>query len=131
MSTVENGPLTHVSEFRLKLYPKNFDASREFYASFLEFPIIKEWNDGVHDRGVMFDTGAGIIELLSYKGTYIPIRGADVSLRVSDVWVLWNTLKTRATVHFPLRDNAWGDTSFAISDPDGFCITFFTKNTNI
>lgn len=123
-------PLT-VQEFRLKLYPRDFTRVRVFYESTLAFPIVHEWDHGEADRGVMFNTGAAIIELLSPESPrteHIPPTGCDISLHVQNVWDLWEQLQHTCTIIFPLRDNAWGDTSFAIADPEGFEITFFTTH---
>lgn len=116
-----------VTEFRLKLYVKDFDKEREFYEILLAFPIINSWDRGENDKGIMFDTGKGIIELLSPESEHKSFAGVDLSLEVDDVNKLWESLHDKANIIFPLTDNAWGDTSFCISDPEGFNITFFTK----
>ena len=77
----------------------------------------------------MFDTGSGIIELLSGAhqsdaATY----SNDISLRVSNVHAVWEKFKDDESVIFPIRKNDWGDTSFCIADPEGFEITFFTPD---
>lgn len=119
--------LTKVREFRLKLYPRDFDRVRHFYERNLTFPVIHEWNRGQNDRGVMFSTGSATLELLSPEKEYQPIAGCSLSLEIADVWKLWQNFEGADNVIFPLRDNAWGDTSFCISDPEGLKITFFTK----
>jgi catechol 2,3-dioxygenase-like lactoylglutathione lyase family enzyme len=118
--------LTNVTEFRLKLYPENFELVRDFYRDILEYPIIKEWNRAEDDRGAMFDTGAAVLELLTQGDAYVPIQGADVSLQVRDVDALWEDLHRNVNVVRGLRNQPWGDRSFCISDPEGFVITFFT-----
>lgn len=120
--------ITTVHEFRLKLYPRNFAHMRSFYASTLRFPVVHEWDNGENDKGVMFNTGIAIIELLSPEKEYTAPTGCEISLQVENVWDLWQTLQESCTIHFPLHDNDWGDTSFAIIDPEGFKITFFTKH---
>lgn len=120
-------PLTQVKEFRLKLYVNDFEKVRSFYANILQFSVLTEWNRGIDDKGAMFDTGSGIIELLSPDENYVPVQGCDVSLEVEDVHTLWEYLQDKATIVFPLRSNPWGDISFCIADPEGFYITFFTK----
>jgi catechol 2,3-dioxygenase-like lactoylglutathione lyase family enzyme len=120
-------PLTRAQEFRLKLYVQDFDKSKEFYQNLLGYPVVNEWDRGEHDKGVMFDTSAGIIEILTPEDGYIPLQGTSISLEVPDVKALWDAIKTEVVVVFEIRDNDWGDTSFAIKDPDGYKITFFTK----
>ena len=118
----------HVTEFRLKLYPKDFLKVRAFYEKTLGFGVISEWDRGEYDRGVMFRVGPSILELLSPETAYQPIAGTGLSLEVADVRSLWLKLKDTVTVIFALRDNDWGDSSFCIADPEGFEVTFFTKN---
>lgn len=125
-----SNPLTKVSEFRLKLYSKEFDKSKSFYKDILGYPIVNEWDRGEQDRGVMFDTGSAIIEILSPVNGYKDFQGTDISLEVTDVKALWEYIKSQADIKIAheLRDNDWGDTSFAIKDPNGFKISFFTKH---
>jgi catechol 2,3-dioxygenase-like lactoylglutathione lyase family enzyme len=120
--------LTRVLEFRLKLYPDDFDKVRDFYEKLLCYPVIEEWNRGPGERGVMFDVGQGTLELLSPEDDYRPIQGATVSWEVADVMGLWENLKNRVNVEVEPRHNPWGDTSFRITDPEGFKITFFTRD---
>jgi len=120
--------MLNATEFRLMLYVKDFDGMRKFYEEILCFPVLKSWDRGPQDKGIMFDTGSGIIELLLPKEEWQPIQGCKVSLEVKDVRALWNELKNVTPVVFSLQDNPWGDTSFCITDPEGFHLTFFTKH---
>jgi uncharacterized glyoxalase superfamily protein PhnB len=122
---------TIVSEFRLKLYPKDFSAMRKFYAETLGFPVLNEWDRGKTDQGVMFQVGSAVLEILTPESTHQPIVGSGLSLGVPDVRELWTRLKDQAVIIFELRDNSWGDTSFCTADPEGFEITFFTKTNNL
>ncbi len=118
-----------IKQFRLKLYPNNFDLVRNFYENVLGFNAVKDWDRGNDDKGVMFDVGGAILELLSRKEKNRSAVGSDISLWVEDVHTLWDAMKDSQKIIFPLRDNEWGDTSFCISDPEGFEITFFTKGS--
>lgn len=117
--------LAKAAEFRLKLYPRNYQKSLSFYRDILSFSIRHQW-DEANSKGVMFDSGSGIIELLD-EGDQKQPSGCDLSLEVKDVWKLFEHLKKKSKVIFPIRNNPWGDTSFCIADPSGFQITFFTK----
>ena len=75
----------------------------------------------------MFDVGNVTLELLSPEKEFVPLQGSGVSLEVKDVHKLWDNIKDKANIIFKIRNNEWGDTSFGISDPDGYQITFFTK----
>lgn len=119
--------MTDVTEFRLKLYPKDFQTVRAFYEQTLGFPVLNEWDRSEHDKGVMFQVGPAILELITPEEVYHPVTGIGLSLEVPDVHALWEELQTKAPVVFAIRDNPWGDTSFCIADPEGFEVTFFTK----
>ncbi len=116
-----------VTEFRLKLYPKDFTLVREFYEKKLGFPVTGEWDRGEDDKGVMFQVGPAVLELLSPEVEHKPLQGSDVSWEVPNVHALWDELKGSDSIVFALRDNAWGDTSFCIADPEGFKISFFAR----
>lgn len=119
--------LTEVTEFRLKLYPKDFVTVRRFYQQHLSFEVLHEWDRSENDKGVMFNVGGTTLEILSLEDGYSPIAGVGLSLAVKDVERLWEKLKNDFNVIHELRNNKWGDTSFCISDPEGLQITFFTK----
>lgn len=119
--------LTKVSEFRLKLYPKDFYKVRNFYKEELGYKIIHEWDRDV-SKGVMFDVGGTVLELLWPGSDEVPEYRADVSWEVPDVWKLYEAMRRKPYISRGLKDNAWGDTSFHIVDPEGFRITFFTKS---
>ena len=117
-----------VTEFRLKLYPKDFALVRNFYEEHLQFPVVNEWDRGDKDKGVMFNIGGTILELLTPEDDYKPITGCDLSLEVPDVAELWEQMKNGDNILHPIRDNSWGDTSLRIADPEGYAISFFTRH---
>ena len=119
---------TEVKEFRLKLYPKDFYKVRTFYEQALGFTVTTEWDRGELDKGVMFQVGNTTLELLSPKDGFKEPAGVDVSWEVSNVHELWQKWEDKPNVVFALRDNNWGDTSFCISDPEGFKITLFSRH---
>jgi catechol 2,3-dioxygenase-like lactoylglutathione lyase family enzyme len=118
-----------ITEFRLKLYPKDYAAVRDFYEHKLGLAVVRDWDRADNDKGVMFQVGTTVLEILTPEDGYAPITGANVSWEVADVHNLWEQLKDDEAIVFALRDNAWGDTSFCIADPEGFQITFFTRST--
>jgi len=101
---------------------------REFYESTLGFPVVSEWDRGHEDRGVLFQAGPVVIEVLALEDEHQPFAGVGVSLEVPNAKALWHELGGKADTVFPLRHNHWGDTSFCIKDPEGFELTFFTKD---
>lgn len=116
-----------VSEFRLKIYPKDFNLTKSFYEDTLGFELEYSW-DREGSKGAMFRVGDTILELLYPCESEINDYRSGISLMVDDVWSVSAYLKSaKIKVKRGLRDNPWGDTSFAIYDPDGFSVTFFTK----
>ncbi len=117
-----------VKHIRIKLYVGDFDVRRNFYESMLQWPVVEEWTDPNH-RGVMYDTGAGILELLESASADLHNGSSDISLEVEDVEAVWMKFEKCVSVVFALRNNSWGDRSFCVQDPGGFRLTFFTKDT--
>jgi catechol 2,3-dioxygenase-like lactoylglutathione lyase family enzyme len=116
-----------ISACRLMLYLRNevFDSTREFYRNVLGFRINHEW-DSEDGRGVMFDCGACIIELIDpAPGRDIP-ASVGVSLRTPDVNGLWRRLSPVCPSATPLNIRDWGDTDFELRDPGGFRVVFFS-----
>ncbi len=118
--------LSAVIEFRLKLYPRDFYKSREFYEHELGYMVTDEW-DRPDSKGVMFYVGGTTLELLSPEAEFKQFSGVDVSWRVDDVWKLYESMKYKPYLIRGLKDTDWGDTSFHIVDPEGFRITFFSE----
>ncbi len=118
-----------VDEFRLKLYPKDYQRQKQFYDQVLGFAIVHEW-DRPESKGVMFKVGESILEFMwpIEHGLEDISTGSGLSLGVDDANALYASLKNRVTIGHELRHNAWGDTSFSIIDPEGYAISFFTKD---
>lgn len=110
------------------MYPNDFDKVHSFYKSVLGFDIIHEWNRSSNDRGVMFDAGGTIIELLTREEPYVSLVGCDLSLEVENVHELFESMKDEEYITRGLKHNAWGDSSFRITDPEGLSISLFTKD---
>jgi catechol 2,3-dioxygenase-like lactoylglutathione lyase family enzyme len=117
-----------IKEVRIKLYVADFDARRSFYRDTLKWPITHEWDEPLNHRGVMFQVGGAIFELLEDLSSKAHDGESDLSLEVPDVWALWKSLGDLVDVEFLLRDNDWGDTSFCVIDPGGFRLTFFSPH---
>lgn len=123
--------LTTVYEMRLIIYANDFERMRVFYQDVLGFPVRTSWDRGPRHKGVMFDTGAGVIELMTPAEERRPFAGTSVSIGVPDVWRLWEELHTNVNVCETLHDTPWGDTAFALLDPEGFRLTFFTEHSKL
>ncbi|MAT96402.1 MAG: hypothetical protein CL608_04595 [Anaerolineaceae bacterium] len=121
MNISKRGNLTLVREFRFILLVNDLAAQRSFYEEVFGWPIINDWGGGI-----LYDTGAAVFELIQDLEADKPNASCRIAIMVPDVWTLFERLKDKVIIVFPLRDNSWGDTSFRISDPDGFPITLFT-----
>ena|SRR5258706_10183372 len=118
--------LTRVSEFRFILLVHNLASQRKFYEETFGWPVINDWGGGV-----LYNTGASVLELIQ-DSLASPSNGSSrIAISVPDAWKLFEELKDKVTIEFPLRNNSWGDTSFRIKDPEGFFITIFTPTSNI
>lgn len=113
-------------DFRLMLYPVNFETSSRFYKNTLKFPVVHHWSRAGNDKGILFQAGSGIIELLQ-SSKQQPIAGCKISIEVPDVDFLFKKIHKRTIIVFAPRDNPWGDRSFCIKDPQGLHLIFFTK----
>lgn len=69
----------------IKCTPSEMEKVKHFYHTILEMPIARTWGEGV-DAGMMFDTGAGMIEVFANADASLP-QGAirHFALRTSDV----------------------------------------------
>ncbi len=103
-------------------FVRDIAAVRAFYDEVFDWPVIDAW-----ETGVMYDTGAATFELLQDDTVDQTTDAASLALCIPDVWSLFERLKDRVDIVFPLRDNSWGDTSFRFRDPEGFALTLFTQ----
>lgn len=110
-----------VKEFRFIQLVNNLKKQRTFYEEIFNWPIINDWGGGV-----LYDTGAAVFELIQDNETDKPNEKCRIALAVPDIWSLFEKLRDKVTIVFPIRNNSWGDTSFRIKDPEGFTITLFT-----
>ena len=117
----KHGGLLHVKEFRCIRHVSDLAALRAFYDEYFDWPITDQW-----DTGIMYDTGAVIFELIQKDNVDMPNDASCISISIPDVWALFEKMKDKVKIVFPLRDNSWGDTSFQMQDPEGYKITLFT-----
>ena len=115
----------NVSELRVMVDVDNLREVRHFYLNLLG--VTERTLDEPEENIAMFELGEGrVIEFFEEASKERP--PVELSLEVEDVATLWKKLEGAATVVFPLRHNIWGDTSFAIKDPAGCTLTFFTRD---
>ena len=114
-----------VSELRVMVDVDDLRKVRHFYLDLLG--VTERTLDDPEDGIAMFELGEGrVIEFFEESTKERPT--VELSLEVEDVTALWKKLEGAATIVFPLRHNSWGDTSFAVKDPAGCTLTFFTRD---
>ena len=115
-------------QFRVILFPKDYEASRAFYSAGLELPIDHEWDYGGGDRGIVFMAAAGMIELLALApgAQYIQPQGLGVLIQVdsADRWHRLALERSLPVVQEPVS-YPWGHRVVRLRDPDGLVISLF------
>lgn len=111
-----------MAEFRVLIGTHVFDASEEFYATVLGFPITLQWEaDEQQGRGRIFAaTDEARIEII--EGAVVPSR-LTVGIQTDDVESVAARLGDRLTQ--PLADQPWGHRTCSTVDPNGVTLTFF------
>ncbi len=96
------GYITGIHHVALKCYTKEeYEKVRDFYTRVLELPLVREWPEGM-----MFDTGAGLIEVFNNGASQLPqgvIR--HFALACSDVDALVEKVRSEGyKVHIEPKD---------------------------
>ena len=115
---------------------RDFDASRHFYASVLNLPIVEEWSEP-QGRGAIFGFGSdrtGLIEI--YEMTQADARfdpafaspiandKIDVQLKTDSVTEWADRLRPVWPFVGP-EDLPWGQRWITLRDPDGLLIAIY------
>ncbi len=117
-----------VKELRIMVDTDQLEVVRAFYQEVLDIPELPSTQND--QELAMFELGPGRIVEFFQEAKPNPAQDVELSLEIDDVKALWEGLQTRTDVEivFPLRHNDWGDTSFALRDPAGCVLVFFTKD---
>lgn len=122
--------ISRVKEMRIVREVKDLSPAFNFYGTLLGYPLIKSFGafDGTHS-GILFDSGEGIFEFISYAGIeQNPVsNGLQLSMQVANLHTLWKRLNGKVELLFPPRENSWGDWSFGVLDPFGMRMVFFSE----
>jgi uncharacterized glyoxalase superfamily protein PhnB len=116
-------------EVRVHIYVKNMQEMVRFYNKILEFPVVRYWRYSDGD-GTQINVGGNLIELFS-KGPRNYSNKAfygnvSLSVKVSDVYKLYEKMQKKNIQIGELIENPWGDASFHITDPEGNRLAFFS-----
>lgn len=106
----------------------NLEAVRVFYRELLDVPELPTTQQD--QELAMFELGPGRVVEFFQEEKPNPSQDIELSLQIDDVQALWDRMQGRIDVEivFQLRQNDWGDTSFALRDPAGCVLVFFTKD---
>lgn len=113
-------------EFRAMLIVADYAASLHFYETLLGLRRVMAWDDG-HGPGALLSLGPGrTLELRGARPGGGDAPGAAVGDRlmlgiaVADAQAAHDALAAAGVaIGRKLKDNPWGDRSFAVRDPEG------------
>ena len=112
-------------EFRAMLVVADYAASLHFYETLLGLRRVMAWDNG-HGPGALLSLGPGRTLELRGARPGAEARGAAVGDRVmlgiavADAQAAHDALAAAGVaIVRKLKDNPWGDRSFAVRDPDG------------
>jgi len=94
-----------------------------------EAPFVFVWleRDGVT---VFLNDAKTVHNDLPDVPSFVPGKsGVAMFIAVEDVAGLWAAVRDKARVIMPLKDQWYGMTEFAITDPDGYVITFAERKS--
>jgi len=116
------------------LITDDINRSRAFYCDILGFavtttvpdqqPFVFVWL--TRDDVNVFLNDAETVRKESPDATSLVVgkSGVAMFIAVEGIAELWESVRDRATVVMPLKDQWYGMTEFSVVDPDGYVITF-------
>ena len=120
-------------EARVHIYVSNMKEMVRFYNQIMEFPVVRYWRYSDGD-GTMMDIGGNIIELFSKGRRNFSDKNfygnVSLSIKVKDVCKLYEKFQKKNIQLGELIENEWGDSSFAVIDPEGNRLVFFSPHIN-
>jgi len=119
-------------DFRVIFATTKYNETVAFYRDALEFPIVSSWT---HDTpGIIFRAGAATLEILA-----APLgddlgkpSGFRFLIRVEDPNELHKRITAKGIqIQQELIDRPWGYREFAVADPNGIRIYFYTLSDSM
>lgn len=114
------------NELCVALHVKDFEASRRFYQDHLGLQVVYSWDEGPEDRGIKFQAGAGLIEIISREPP-CPQGATTILLEARDAAACYEQMKDNTELVFDehLTARSYGKIVFRLADPDGNIISIF------
>lgn len=123
-------------QFRFTYFTDKHEKTLEFYTNKLGFVLEHSWDRNAHDKGALFKTGVGFIEVLHLPPEehrnagldYRSPKGAFMGIQVWNIDELFEKYKSLG-VSFKqeVTDQSWGHRSFSIFEPNGLVLFFFEE----
>jgi len=121
-------------EVRVHIYVSDMKEMIRFYNKILEFPVVRYWRYADGD-GTQIDLGGNLIELFSKSKRNYSHKNyhgnISLSVRVRDVYKLYEKFESKNIQLGDLIENPWGDASFHVIDPEGNRVAFFSPTIAI
>ncbi len=121
-------------KFRFAYFTKKYEETCSFYSNTLELHLEHSWDRNEHDKGSLFKSGLGLIEVLHHPGDekylntaldYRVPQGAFMVIQVWNIDELFQKYKAKGVVFKQeIIDQPWGHRSFSILDPNGVVLLF-------
>lgn len=115
--------------FRFIFWPRDYQASVDFYRDMLECPMVMDWDNGPENRGSVFKLGSGEIEMLALAPgkEAIDPKGFELYVEVPDVDAHYQFVQGKGiALRGEIADKPWGHRTFSIGDPNGIKVIFFS-----
>lgn len=124
-------------KFRFTYFTDKYEETCRFYANKLGFNLEHSWDINKEDKGSLFSTGEGLIEIMhrpNDKVEKIPgldyrvPQGVFMCIQVWNVDTLYKKLKS---LDIPFKQDivnqSWGHRSFSIIEPNGLVLFFYQE----
>lgn len=110
-------------------HTQRYELMLAFYAESLGLPVDESWDEGMQNRGTVFQvTGGGTFEVLQLDNLAQPPAtpiNLEVTIRVDDAQAWHDHLSAKGVpIARGIEDAPWHHRSFGVDDPDGLRIWF-------
>jgi len=115
-------------DLRVIFIARDYEETVAFYRDVLELPVLTSWNEPPAP-GTIFSVGGATLEVLapSLEEVRTDPSGFRLLLRCTDPDALCQRLQDKgAGITVPLVDRPWGYREFAVRDPNGIQVFFYT-----
>jgi len=118
------------------IYVSDIEASIKFYSEILNFKVVEYYPDDKNPRWVAIQIGdqrfamGNTFKNINHKYHPNGINGSGVHfyIIVENIEEVYQKLKSSVSIIDKLEKKPWGNTEFAIKDPDGYLISFSDPN---